>query len=98
MNSVEHGIALFRKRGVTREDKRSACVALALVLEDRRRLLKEEMLRKDEGMLFKIANEFDIRHRDGKQYDNYGDEFFDWIFWIYLSTIELTNRVIARSV
>lgn len=97
-NSVEHGIALFRKRGVTRDDKRSACAALALVLEDRRQLLKEKMHSKDEGMLFQIANQFHIRHRNAGQHEDYGDEFLDWTFWIYLSTIELTNKVLARPV
>ncbi|WP_395405561.1 hypothetical protein ACHMXB_21325 (plasmid) [Arthrobacter sp. UC242_113] len=95
--STEHAIALFRKRGATREDKRSACAALALVLEDRRRLLKTSLLKKDEGMLFQIANEFDVRHRDGKQYSDLGDEFQDWVFWMYLATVELTNRLTSRG-
>lgn len=95
--SAQHAIALFRKHDATREDKRSACAALALVLEDRRKLLKSSLLRKDEGMLFQIANEFDVRHRDGKQYDDLGEEFQDWVFWIYLSSLELTNRMVERG-
>lgn len=94
--SVEHAIALFRKRDATREDKRSACVALALVLEERRKMLKSNLLSKDEGMLFDIANNYDVRHRDGKQHSQFGDEFQDWIFWMYLGTVELTNRLIGR--
>lgn len=94
--SVDHAIALFRKRGATRDDKRSACSALALVLEDRRALIKENLLSGDEGMIFQLANKFDIRHRDGKQFAEYGDEFIDWIFWIYLSTIELTNKILDQ--
>lgn len=95
--TTEHAIALFRKRGATKEDKRSACAALALVLEDRRKMLKTSLIKKDEGMLFQIANEFDVRHRDGKQYDDLGDEFQDWVFWTYLATVELTNRLISRD-
>lgn len=57
----------------------------------------ENLISGDEGMIFQLANKFDIRHRDGKQFDDYGDEFMDWIFWIYLSTIELTNKVLERQ-
>jgi hypothetical protein len=35
----------------------------ARVLESRRQLIKKEMLSKDEGALFQIANQFDIRDR-----------------------------------
>lgn len=96
-DSVDHAIALFRKRGATRDDKRSACSALALVLEDRRTLIKENLLSGDEGLIFQLANKFHIRHRDGKQFADYGEEFMDWIFWVYLSTIELTNKILESD-
>ena len=54
---VRHAITLFRGRGADEHAKRSAIVTLAGVLEDRRELLKAELLRKDEGALFQIANE-----------------------------------------
>lgn len=94
---IEHAVALFRRRGATVEDKRSACTALAGVLEFRRSLLKKELLRKDEGALFQIANEFDVRHRTESQKGEYDPMFLDWIFWWYLGTIELTDRVVARQ-
>lgn len=96
-NDVEHAIALFRKRGATREDKRSACVALARVFEARERLVRKSLLKGDADQLFRLANKFDLRHRDGKQYEAYGEEFQDWIFWNYLSTVELTNRLIDNQ-
>ncbi len=80
-----------------REAKRSAVVALARVLEDRRRLLKAELVSSDEGALFHIANKFDLRHRDGKQHQRYAEAFLDWIFWWYLATIELTDRLHAEQ-
>ncbi len=49
---VRHAVALFRRRGATAHDKRSAVVALAGVLEERRQLLKAQLLRGDEGALF----------------------------------------------
>jgi hypothetical protein len=96
-DDVTHAIALFRSRGATRSDKRSAVGALAGVLERRRALLKQELWRKDEGALFQIANEFDVRHRDAKQRTDYDDAFLEWIFYFYLGTVNLTNRLIARQ-
>lgn len=94
---IEHAVSLFRRRGSTVEDKRSACTALAGVLELRRTLLKDELFRRDEGALFQIANEFDVRHRTESQRGDYDPVFLDWIFWWYLGTIELTDRIIARD-
>lgn len=93
---IKHAIALFRSRGATTEDKRSACVALAGVLEHRRDQVKAALLRKDEGALFQLANEFDLRHRSASQKADYDPAFLDWIFWWYLSTIELTERIAQR--
>jgi hypothetical protein len=90
-------VTLFRSRTADRETKRSACVALAGVLEQRRRLLKAELLRRDEAALFQIANEFAIRHRAANQCGDYDDAYLDWVFWWYLATIELTNQLLARA-
>jgi hypothetical protein len=94
---VRHAIALFRSRAATEEVKRSAAIALALVLEERRGLLKENLLTKDEGALFQIANQFAIRHQNDGQHPDYDPVFRDWIFWWYLATIELTDRLIERA-
>lgn len=94
---VEHAIGLFRSRSGTREDKRSAAVALARVLEDRRGLIKAEFLSGDEGALFQIANTFDLRHRDARQHSDYDDAYLDWIFWCYLAAVELTDRLLTRQ-
>jgi hypothetical protein len=95
VDEVRHAISLFRTRGAIREDKRSACTALARVLEDRRRQLKTELFSKDEGALFTIANEFDVRHSGERQKNDYRAEFLDWVFWWYLATIELTDRLLS---
>lgn len=96
-DDVGHAVQLFRGRVATREAKRSAIVALAGVLERRRKLLKAELLSKDEGALFLIANEFDLRHRTARQQGDYDDVFLDWVFWWYLGPVELTNRLVARQ-
>ena len=96
-DDVEHAIALFRSCTATTAERRSAVVALADILERRRPLLKSELLAKDAGALFHIANEFDIRHRDKSQQSDYDPVFLDWLFWWYLATVELTDRLLARQ-
>lgn len=94
---VRHAIALYRNRNADRESKRSAVVALHRVLEGRRSLIKTELMSKDEGALFQIANEFDLRHSGGRQRTDYEDAYLDWIFWWYLATVELTDRIVASQ-
>ena len=95
-DEVAHAIALFRSRGAGVTEKRSAVVSLAGVLENRRSLVREHLLRKDEAALFTIANEFDLRHRKPDQRGDYDEAFLDWIFYWYLATIELSDRIFAR--
>lgn len=94
---VRHAIALFRGRNASEHEKRSGVVALAGVLEERRALLKAELIRKDEAVLFDIANNFAIRHRRDGQRADYDPAFLDWVFWWYLATIELTDCILARE-
>jgi hypothetical protein len=96
-SDVEHAVELFRRRGSSRDDKRSSVVALARVLENYRKdVLAPRLLSRDESALFQIANQFDIRHRNADQHGEYADEFLDWIFWWYLGTIELVHRLLVR--
>jgi hypothetical protein len=92
-----HAIALSRGRDATEHDKRSAVIALVGILEERRSLIRTEIDRKDEGALFGIANEFAIRHQHRGQRGDYDPVFLDWVFWWYLATIELTDRLLARQ-
>ena len=96
-DDVGHAITLFRGRAATAADRRSAVIALAGVLERNRALLKDELLSKDEGALFHIANQFDLRHRGKIQRSDYDPVFLDWVFWWYLATVELTGRLLDRQ-
>ncbi|MEV5300262.1 hypothetical protein [Amycolatopsis methanolica] len=96
-DQIRHAIALFRNRGADKHAKRSAVVALANILEERRGLLSVQLLSKDEGALFEIANKFNIRHQTVRQHSDYDPAFLDWIFWWYLATIELTDRLLTRN-
>jgi hypothetical protein len=94
---VRYGMALFRARGATEHDKHSGVLVLAGVLEERRQFLKNYLVKKDESALFEIANNFAIRHRNENQRADYDPIFLDWIFWWYLATIELSDRLLARA-
>ncbi|MGE5667400.1 MAG: hypothetical protein ACM338_04310 [Betaproteobacteria bacterium] len=96
-DQVRHAAALFRARGADKHQKRSAVVVLAHVLEERRSLIKEELLSKDEGALFMVANQFRIRHQNELQRSDYDPVFLDWLFWWYLATIDLTDHLAART-
>ncbi|WP_218022302.1 hypothetical protein [Nocardia amamiensis] len=96
-DEVLQAVAMFRARGAGRQQKQAALAMLSRVLEERRyNVLAEVMTKKDSGALFEIANGFHIRHGDAriKQQRDYEDYYLDWIFWLYLSSIELTNRVL----
>ncbi len=67
------------------------------MLEERRSLIKAELLSKDEGALFTIANSFSIRHQSESQRSDYGPVFLDWLVWWYLATIDLTDHLAART-
>ncbi|QWC83717.1 hypothetical protein KLP28_08640 [Nocardioidaceae bacterium] len=94
---VRHALALFRAREATRRDKVSACNALYAVLERHRALLISSLFRKDEGALFQIANDFAMRHNEERQRSDYDEAFLDWVFWWYLATVDLTERLLQRQ-
>jgi hypothetical protein len=96
VDRVQHAIALFRPRAATVE-RRSAVIALAGILEERRGLLKAELLSKDEAALFQIANQFAVRHQRADQRGDYNPIFLDWLFWWYLDTVQLTDQLLARQ-
>ena len=96
-DQVRHALALFRRREANEHDKRSAIVTLYGILEQRRDLLREHLYGKDEDALFQIANKFAVRHQTASQNANYDPVFLDWVFWWYLATIELTDRLLARQ-
>lgn len=96
-DEVSHAVRSFRLRGASREDKRGAVVGLARVLEARRKLIKLELLSKDEDALFLILNRFDLRHRRADQQPDYDEIYLDWLFWWYLGTVQLTNQLLDRQ-
>jgi hypothetical protein len=95
---VAGAIALYRNRGRTEEDLRLAVRELFDVLEKLRPEMKEEMLSKDEGALFNIANNFTIRHLNEQQKGEYDSAIWhQWMFYVNLSTIHVITRLVNRK-
>ena len=92
---VKYAVLKFRRHRASVEDKQEVVRILANVLEFLRPEIKNLPLRKDEGELFYIANEFGIRHHKPGQKTEYDqDVYLEWIFYSYLSTIHLLIRII----
>lgn len=92
---VKYAVLKFRRHRASTEEKKEAVRILADVLEFLRPEIKKLPLRKDEGELFYIANEFGIRHHKPGQKTEYDqDVYLEWIFYSYLSTINLAIQII----
>jgi hypothetical protein len=91
---VKHACNLFLKHDSRLDDKRDALKNLADVLEFLRKDLKNHIPNNEVNDLFNIANNFGIRHHNDKQKTQYDQEsYFTWIFYSYLSTIDLFAKL-----
>ena len=60
--------------------------------------MKAEMLSKDEGALFNIANNFTIRYLNEQQKGDYDSAIWhQWMFYVNLSTIHVITRLVNRK-
>ncbi|ALW86345.1 hypothetical protein AUC43_15380 [Hymenobacter sedentarius] len=90
-------IRKFRRHRATAEDKLGAIRDLAAALEFIRPQVKH-FFDKDESDMFNLANNFAIRHNNGKQKERYDNEiWYSWMFNYYLATLHATLRMIARQ-
>jgi hypothetical protein len=95
---IETAKLKFRRYRSSMEDRRDAIRDLADVLEFLRPKIKTVLDSKDESDLFKIANNFAIRHHNSSQKTNYDkDIWHSWMFYFYLSTIHASLRLIKRN-
>jgi len=81
------------KYGATISDKKDAVRELAELLE----FLKKSGIRlqkKNESDLFRIINNFDIRHHNKFQHGEYDKEiWYDWMFYTFLSSINVLLKL-----
>jgi hypothetical protein len=60
--------------------------------------VKDALLTEDERALFRVANEFAIRHWKREQRDDYDkDVWLEWTFYVYLATARAMIRVRERQ-
>jgi len=89
----QNAISKYMRHHATISDKKDAVRELADVLE----FLKKSGIRlqkKDEGDLFNIINNFDIRHHNKSQQGEYDKEmWYDWMFYTFLSSINVLLKL-----
>ena len=95
-DTIKHACRMFLKHNSTREDKRMSLTALVGILEQVREDVKKCIQHDDEQNLFNIANNYSIRHNNIKQKTDYGDEYFHWVFYYFLATIDLVGKLKLR--
>lgn len=95
---LDDAIGLFRRRNASLTDRHNAVRMLADILEELRPRLKHALSKKDEGDLFNIANNFEIRHRNEKQKTQYDRSLWlSWMFYFYLATLHFGVRRLKQS-
>lgn len=96
-NRLESAIRKYRRHGSTIDDRRQVIRDLVDVLEYLRPKVKSLLTKKDENDLFRIANNFGIRHHNDKQKTDYDASLWlSWMFYFYLSTIHVILRKIQK--
>jgi hypothetical protein len=95
---VNSAIDRFRRYGASLDDRKKAVRDLADVLEWLRPQIKTTLLKSDENDLFRIANEFGIRHLNQNQKLSYDPAvWLSWMFYYYLATIQACLHLIERQ-
>jgi len=93
---VQAAMLKYRRRAMT--ERRDAVRDLADVLEFLRPEVKGILDSKDEADLFKLANNFGIRHHNKQQQTGYDPSIWlSWMFYYYLATIHACVRLIEKS-
>jgi hypothetical protein len=96
---LDEAIGLFRRRHSSLSDRHNAVRMLADILEELRPGLKAALARKDESDLFNIANNFEIRHRNEKQKNQYDRSLWlSWMFYFYVATLHFATRRLEQTI
>ncbi len=99
-SKVREAVRKWRNRQLDITEKKQAIVELAGVFEwlTKSKKLSIALSKKDDAMLFDIANNFAIRHHDPKQKINYDKNiWYAWIFHFYLATYHAAIRIIIKN-
>ena len=97
-NRIQQAINKFRRHRASIEERKNAIRTLADVLEYMRPQVKKALNSKDENDLFKIANNFGIRHHNKNQKTDYDEKIWlSWMFYLYLSSIYTCISIIGQE-
>ena len=97
-NRVEAAIDKFQNRASNISDRRDAIRELAAILEFLRPQVKAVLERQDEADLFRIANNFGIRHHNQLQKTVYDETIWlSWMFYFFLASIHAATRLIEKE-
>jgi hypothetical protein len=97
---VRDAIQRWRNRHLDITERRQAIRELADVFEwlKKSKKLDKALNRKDESILFDIANNFAIRHHDPSQKRDYDQSiWYSWMFHFYLATYHAVIRILKRT-
>lgn len=95
---VNNAVTNYIKRGATVDEKKTAVRELADALESIRPSIKTHLLSADEGELFKVANQFAIRHNDSKQKSDYNKSiWYDWMFHVNLAALLTVIKILREQ-
>jgi hypothetical protein len=94
---VASAITKFRSRSSSPDDRRDAVRDLADVLELMRPEVLQTLGKKDDAVLFEIANKFAIRHFNAGQQKDYDPVWLSWMFYFYLATIHAVAHFAERA-
>ncbi|MCZ8512436.1 hypothetical protein O9H85_08310 [Paenibacillus filicis] len=96
---VKAAIRRWKNRNLSLDERKQAVIDLADIFEW---LKKSEKLsialnKKDESVLFEIANNFSLRHHNPNQKSNYDKNiWYSWMFHFYLATYHAVIRSIKK--
>jgi len=93
---IAQAIGLFERPGL--DSKRESVRVLADLLEARRSEVRQHLHHEGDRAIFQIANSMWIRHnRDDQVRDYDHDAWWDWIFWFYLASLRLLQKLEAHA-
>lgn len=97
---VKAAVNRWRDRHASLKDRKVAIRELADVFEWLKKdgKLSSVLVAADESDLFNIANNFAIRHHNGKQKTHYDEEiWYSWMFHFYLATYHACSRLLKKK-